>query len=67
MAGQKKRKTSRETQPMNGNGATKLIVNSWEDVADSGDEFQISRDKILLEEEPARKRRRKLDEDCKDI
>ena len=70
MAGQKKRKISRDTQrgpPINENGTSKLTINSWEDVADSGDEFQISRDKILLEEEPARKRRRKLDEDCKDI
>jgi U3 small nucleolar RNA-associated protein 3 len=38
--------------------ASKLNVRSWEDVADSEDEFHIHRDKILLDEEPSRKRQR---------
>ena len=37
---------------------TKLNIRSYEDVADSEDEFHINRDKILLEETPARKRQR---------
>ncbi|KAF2866815.1 Sas10/Utp3 family protein-like protein [Massariosphaeria phaeospora] len=41
----------------------KLLVNSYEDVADSEDEFHINRDKILLEEEPAAKRLRKWKEE----
>ena len=40
----------------------KLNVRSWEDVADSEDEFHINRDKILLEEEPSRKRQRLQEE-----
>jgi U3 small nucleolar RNA-associated protein 3 len=44
---------------------SKLVINSWEDVADSGDEFHMNRDKILLDEGPSRKRRRQLEEDCK--
>ena len=46
-----------------GNQNTSLLINSYEDVADSEDEFHISRDKVLLEEEPARKRQRKLEEE----
>ena len=39
-----------------------LIVNSYKDVADSGDEFDLARDKILIDETPAQKQRRKLQE-----
>ena len=42
---------------------SKLRINTYEDVADSEDEFHINRDKILLEEGPAQKRRRKIHED----
>ena len=42
---------------------SKLRVNTFEDVADSEDEFYINRDKILLEEEPAQKRQRKAREE----
>ena len=45
---------------------TKLKINSYEDVADSEDEFHINRDKILLNEEPARKRQRKFQEASRD-
>ena len=41
----------------------KLRINTYEDVADSEDEFHINRDKILLDEGPAHKRRRKIEEE----
>ena len=43
----------------------KILVNSYEDVADSEDEFHINRDKILLEEGPAQKRQRRIREEGK--
>ena len=47
--------------------SSKLIINTFEDVADSEDEFHINRDKILLEEGPAQKRQRKaLEEGMED-
>lgn len=45
------------------NGKSKLVINDWHDVADSEDEFHINRDKILLEEGPAQKKRRKAQEE----
>lgn len=42
---------------------SKLTITNWEDVADSEDEFFINRDKILLEEGPAQKRQRKIQEE----
>ena len=45
--------------------ASKFTINTFEDVADSEDEFHINRDKILLEEKPAHKRQRRLYEDGK--
>lgn len=39
---------------------SKLRINTYEDVADSEDEFHINRDKILLDQGPARKRQRKI-------
>ncbi len=42
---------------------SKLRINTFEDVADSEDEFHINRDKILLEEGPAQKRQRKIQEE----
>ena len=44
-------------------GDSKLRINTYEDVADSEDEFHINRDKILLEEGPAQKRQRKAQEE----
>lgn len=44
-------------------GDSKLRVNTYEDVADSGDEFHINRDKVLLEENPTQKRLRKAQEE----
>lgn len=45
------------------NKRVRLNVDSYEDVAGSDDEFQIGRDKVLLDEAPADKRARKLRED----
>ncbi|PSN59731.1 hypothetical protein BS50DRAFT_605052 [Corynespora cassiicola Philippines] len=47
------------------NQSSKLTVNSWEDVADSEDEFHMNRDKVLLEDGPAAKRQKKLREEDK--
>lgn len=44
-------------------GDSKLKINTYEDVADSEDEFHINRDKIMLEEHPAQKRQRKIEEE----
>ncbi|KAH6860662.1 Sas10 C-terminal domain-containing protein [Alternaria rosae] len=44
---------------------SRMAVNSYEDVADSEDEFHINRDKILLDEGPAAKRLRKYQEEDK--
>jgi U3 small nucleolar RNA-associated protein 3 len=38
-------------------------IRSYEDVADSEDEFHINRDKVLLKDEPEAKRRRKWEEE----
>jgi U3 small nucleolar RNA-associated protein 3 len=43
--------------------SSKLNIQTYEDVADSEDEFLINRDKILLDEGPEAKRRRKVMED----
>lgn len=51
-----------EPRELNDSGS-KLKINTYEDVADSEDEFHINRDKILLEEGPAQKRQRKIEED----
>ncbi|KAI9738699.1 MAG: hypothetical protein M1834_008204 [Cirrosporium novae-zelandiae] len=46
-----------------GNESSKLVINSYEDVADSEDEFHLNRDKILLDEGRETKRRRKIEEE----
>jgi U3 small nucleolar RNA-associated protein 3 len=58
----KKRKAS-STGPPKKPASSKLTVNSFEDVADSEDEFLINRDKISLAEGREAKRRRKMRED----
>lgn len=40
-----------------------MRINTFEDVADSEDEFHMNRDKILLDEGPAAKRMRKYQEE----
>lgn len=61
-----KRKASRQSRPsaveIDDSRKYKLNIRSFEDVADSEDEFHINRDKILLDQEPARKRQRKIEE-----
>ena len=42
---------------------SKLRVNTYEDVADSEDEFHINRDKVFLEEGPVQKRQRRAREE----
>ncbi|CZT12714.1 hypothetical protein WAI453_005545 [Rhynchosporium graminicola] len=42
-------------------------ITSYEDVADSEDEFHINRDKVLLDEGPDAKRRRKYQEEDADL
>lgn len=49
----------REVDPRDG----KMIVNSYEDVADSEDEFHMQRDKVAFQEMPEAKRRRKIAEE----
>lgn len=44
---------------------SKLRINTYEDVADSEDEFHINRDKILLDEGVAQKRQRRIEEEGK--
>jgi hypothetical protein len=51
-----------QSQPGEFEGSSKLKLDSYEDIADSEDEFAAGRDKILLEEGPEAKRRRKLKE-----
>ena len=48
-------------------GDSKLRISTWEDVADSEDEFYINRDKILLDEGPAQKKQRRIEEEGEKI
>ena len=45
--------------------STKLTINTFEDVADSEDEFHVNRDRILLGEGPVQKKRRRVEEQGK--
>lgn len=42
---------------------SRMRINTFEDVADSEDEFHMNRDKILLDEGPVAKRMRKYQEE----
>jgi U3 small nucleolar RNA-associated protein 3 len=63
----KKRKAaslnSRSTNAIRGAADAQLRLHTFEDAADSEDDFHLNRDKVLLEEEPAMKRRRQQNED----
>ncbi|ESZ90860.1 glycoside hydrolase family 18 protein [Sclerotinia borealis F-4128] len=64
----KKRKASRQMPKSDkqdfDKSKGKVAFNSYEDIADSEDEFHINRDKVLLDQEPHAKRQRKSrDED----
>lgn len=65
----KKRKASGRSAPSkeeNGfevSGGLMGPISTYEDVADSEDEFHINRDKVMLDDGPDAKRRRKHQED----
>lgn len=65
--GKKRKASGRALDPerseVNAEGDRKLTIKTWEDVADSEDEFHINRDRILLEEGSERKRQRRLQEE----
>ncbi|TKA67412.1 hypothetical protein B0A55_09092, partial [Friedmanniomyces simplex] len=62
-----KRKASTRAQEPTGPdmdvGTSRKRIHTYEDVADSDDEFHLQRDEVLLREEPGAKRRRKLQEE----
>ena len=55
--------SSNERAKTTANGSSNLNLHTFEDVADSEDEFHVNRDKILLEEGPAQKRQRRMREE----
>lgn len=57
------RKSGEGTRSHASEGNSKLRINTYEDVADSEDEFFINRDKILLDEGPEQRKRRKIEEE----
>ncbi|TAQ91394.1 hypothetical protein B7494_g370 [Chlorociboria aeruginascens] len=64
----KKRKASGRVETLSGPkeydaADGKLAINTYEDVADSEDEFHINRDKVMLEDGPETKRRKKWQEE----
>jgi U3 small nucleolar RNA-associated protein 3 len=60
--GKKRKASGRAAEPEEPKEDSKLRVTTFEDVADSEDEFHMNRDKVLLEEGPAAKRLRKWKE-----
>jgi len=63
----KKRKAAaahdaRDSTSDTGNQRTRMRINTYEDVAGSDDEFHINRDKVMLDDGPEAKRRRKWQE-----
>jgi U3 small nucleolar RNA-associated protein 3 len=69
----KKRKTSTHAngavgeKEFNEKGGRMRPISTYEDVADSEDEFHMNRDKIMLEDEPDAKRRKKWEEEGKTL
>lgn len=70
----KKRKSSsqkpgRQSADAPSKDDSRRTINTYKDVADSEDEFFINRDKVLLDESPVQKKRRKIEEEgmCHDI
>jgi hypothetical protein len=66
----KKRKASsagasREDVVDDSNKRTKMRIKTYEDVAGSDDEFHINRDKVMLDDGPEAKRRRRVQEEGK--
>ncbi|KAK5708759.1 something about silencing protein 10 [Elasticomyces elasticus] len=61
----KRKSSSRVQEPAGPNldvGSSRKRIRTYEDVADSDDEFYLQRDRVLLGEEPDAKRRRKVQE-----
>jgi U3 small nucleolar RNA-associated protein 3 len=58
----KKRKATGHVKPGPAT-SSKLTINTYEDVADSEDEFHINRDKVMLDDGPETKRRRRWQEE----
>lgn len=57
-------KPSGRDQPIEvANDSARLRINTFEDVADSEDEFHVNRDKVLLDEAPAQKKQRRMHEE----
>jgi U3 small nucleolar RNA-associated protein 3 len=61
--GKKRKASSGHKAPKSQEHSSKLALSSWQDVADSEDEFLLNREKILLDEGPEAKRRRKIEEE----
>lgn len=61
--GPAKRANSEKESEYEDKKASQLNINSYEDVPDSEDEFISGRDKVLLEDEPAIKRRKERQHD----
>lgn len=62
MAAKKRKAPSAAKQDSNGfeeRGGKMGPITSYEDIADSDDEFHMQRDKVMLDEGPDAKRRRK--------
>lgn len=61
----KKRKASRQAEPTGDKSFRdegKVTMTTYEDVADSEDEFHMNRDQVMLDDGPEAKRRRKQQE-----
>lgn len=68
MAGKKRKASGRQTastgpREFNENDGKLGPIRTFEDVADSEDEFHINRDKVMLEDGPGAKRQRKYQEE----
>ncbi len=65
--GKKRKASGQKPGKQRTNGVSKndsrQTINTYEDVADSEDEFFINRDKVLLDEGPIQKKRRKIEEE----
>ncbi|KAL8729885.1 MAG: hypothetical protein Q9166_004442 [cf. Caloplaca sp. 2 TL-2023] len=65
--GKKRKSVGQKPDRDNLNGVSKddskQTINTYEDVADSEDEFFINRDRILLDEGPVQKKRKKIEEE----
>ena len=67
MAAKKRKATSASTAqddvPDTSSKRTRMRIKTYEDVAGSDDEFHLNRDKVMLDDGPEAKRRRKVQEE----